>query len=271
MQITHDAPLWYNVPEWSKFGLAVPNWSNNVATQNGTIRMFVEIVGRNLQSVMFHTDARMRTPPSINTLIAVHKMVLRIRGFLAGRAIPSSTPNMEALHVAPAPEEFIVFPTPYFLTPNRFMKEWCGLALSALAEAMQHTENARPIEISTNFAGDCGQYFHRIYRMMATELLMVPLAEAEKPDFTLTEQQLTSYKPEQWFPRTEMIDNVAPFEEQPTEDLAKILTDGIPISRLPPLPRWPAGVVGPTGTTSAAAAANPSQSSFVVNNPLATA
>ena len=249
---TNDAFLWYNVGQWAEHGLAVPNWSGDNKSQNGVIRDFVQIVGRNLQAIMWHTDARLSTPPSINTLTRVHKLCTRARQLLANAAVASNTPFMESAHALPAPEEFLVYPVPYFKVRNTWMKRWCGLALLALTESMQHQENARALEISQAFAGLAGQYIQRIYRDMATTLLMVPTPDASKADFTLTDAQLSAYDPSKWFTSTELIDTVPDLRNWPTEDRLQVLTDGIPIGYLPQLGPYPEA--GGTPVTSAGTA-----------------
>jgi len=251
-----DAFLWYNVGQWADYGLAVPNWSDDRKSQNQAIRDYVSIVGRNMQRIMFDVDARLSTPPSINTITRVHRLCIRARGLLATAAVPSNTPFMETAHALPAPEEFLVYPVPYFRVRNAWLKRWCGFGLLSLTDAMQHQENARPIDISTNFAGLVGQYIQRIYRDMATTLLMVPLADAAKPDFTLTDAQLSAYDPSKWFTSTEMIDTVPDLINWPTEDRLRVLTDGIPIGYLPPLGPYPeAGGMPPQSTGTPATTA----------------
>jgi hypothetical protein len=248
--MTNDAFLWYNVGEWGKYGLAVPNFGNDTRSQNDTIRYLTDVLGRNLQAVMWHPDARLRTPPSINTLTRIHKLCTRARSILSGRAVPSATLNMETAHALPAPEEFLVYPTPYFKARNQWLKQYAGLILLALTEAIQHQENARPLEISEAFAGLIGQYVQRVYRLMVTELFRVPLADASKPDFTLTDAQLAAYNPSAWFTSTELLDTVAPLDDWPTEDDLEVLTNGIPISHLPVLGRWPSGPTMAVGAGS---------------------
>ena len=155
---------------------------------------------------------------------------------------------METAHALPAAEQFLVYPTPYFKVRNQWLKQYAGLMLLSLTESMQHQENARPLEISEAFAGLIGQYVQRVYRLMATELFRVPLAEASKPDFTISDEQLASYNPSVWFTSTEMLDTVAPLDDWPTEDDLEVLTNGIPISHLPILGRWPSGPVATSGT-----------------------
>lgn len=251
MATTHDAFLWYNVGDWAPYGLAVPNWSDDTHSQNTTIRQLVSVTGRNLQAIMWHTDARLRTPPSINTLTRIHKLCVRARDILAGRQVTSGTPNMESKHAMPAAEEFLLFPTPYFTVRNSWLKEYSGYILLALTEAIQHQENAKAFEVSVDFAGLFGQYVHRVYSLMAIELFKIPEAEAKDPAFTMTDEQLSSYNPSAWFTSTEMIDTVPDLVNWPTEDILKPLTDGIPISQLPVLGRWPSSAnISGTGTGS---------------------
>jgi hypothetical protein len=245
----NDAFLWYNVGDWGRFGLAIHNFSNDTKSQNDTIRYLTDVVGRNLQAILWHPDARLRTPPSINTLTRIHKLCTRARSILASRAVPAATLNMETAHALPAPEEFLVYPTPYFKVRNQWLKQYAGMMLLALTEAMQHQENARPLEISESFAGLVGQYVQRVYRLMATELFRIPQADAAKPDFTISEQQLASYNPSAWFTSTEMLDTVPPLDDWPTEDDLEVLTNGIPISQLPVLGRWPSGPIAANEVT----------------------
>jgi hypothetical protein len=163
---------------------------------------------------------------------------------------------MESSHALPAPEDFKVFPVPYFTVRNLALKEWCGYILIALTDAMQHTENARPLEISTDFAGMIGQYIKRIYRRLAVEMFNIPFAEADANDFTLTDDQLRAYNPGQWFTSTEMIDTVSDLVRWPTEDDIRVLTNGIPSTHLPVLGRWPgAGDVESVDTSNPSGAA----------------
>ena len=254
-----DAALWYNVGDWAPLGLAVPNWSDDTESKNGNIRYLLNVMGRNLQAVMFHDDARLRTPPSINTLTRVHKLCTRARDIMASRAVPENELDMESAHAEPAPEVHLVYPTPYFKVRNQWLKDYCGLILTACTEALQHQENAKSIEISTRFSGLVGQYIRRVYRLMAVELFKVPIADAKKPDFTLTDEQLAAYNPSSWFTSTELIDTVPQAVDQPTEDDLRVLTDGIPVTMLPNLPRWPA-TVGTGGPEPAGE--NPSGAAF---------
>jgi len=258
----NDAFLWYNVPGWDDLGLAVPNYGNDKVSQNASIRYLVEVTGRNLAAVMWQQDARTRVPPTINTIRRVHKLCTRARDILAGRAVAPGTNRMEPAHAVPSPEAFLVYPTPYFLVRNNWLKDYACLILTALTEAIQHSENSNAIEISTAFAGQFGQYIQRVYKLMATELLKVPVVDAMKPDFTLTEAQLTAYDPFAYFTSTELIDTVPNATRIPTEDDLEALTNGIPTIQMPVLGAWPTVLTDGGVTAGAATSSNPTGASF---------
>jgi hypothetical protein len=92
-----------------------------------------------------------------------------------------------------------------------------------IAEAMQHTENRKALEISTAFAGQVGQYLRRVYMSF----------------FLLTEEELIAYDPSKFFTSTEMIDTVPHLGQVFTEDRLSVISAGIPITSLPELQPWP--------------------------------
>lgn len=235
-----DAILHYDVDVFGEAGYAVPNWSNDVGSLNPQILDWTVLVGRNLFHIMHHEDADMRTPPSINTLKRVHKLYLRAGSILAGRAVPPGIDNMETQHARPAGEIFRVFPVPYFKVRNQFMRRWCELILYSLADAMQHTENAKEMEISTNFAGQVGQYLTRVYHNMAIELFGKTRDDVAATGFKLTDEELAAYNPATFFTSTEMVDTVPRLDRRFTEDRLELLAEGIPVTLLPAnLKPWP--------------------------------
>lgn len=235
-----DAVLWYNVAEFGKAGYAVPNWSNDIGTLNPTIAELVQLSGQNLFNIMHHEDADLRTPPSVNTCKRVHKLYLRLASILAGRAIPPGQDNLETDHVRPAGEIFLVYPAPFFNVRNRFLRQWSQWALMMISEMMQHTENRREIEISTNFAGDIGQFMKRIYTNMAIELFQKEKTIAEADGFALSDEDFAGYNPAAFFTSTEMTDTVPRLDRVFTEDQLEILRQGIPVTQLPSTVKpWP--------------------------------
>jgi hypothetical protein len=134
---------------------------------------------------------------------------------------------------------FRVFPVPFFLVRNQFMRRWAELILISLAEAMQHTENRKSMEISTAFAGQVGQYLRRVYINMAVELFGKTRSEASVDGFALSEADFTGYNPGEFFTQTEMVDTVPRLDRVFTEDRLEMLAEGIPVSDLPELHPWP--------------------------------
>ena len=266
-----DQALWYNNGIWGELGYAVPNFGNDPATLNAGIHYLVAVMGRNLSAIMHHPDADSREPPRIKTLTRVHKLITRARSIMAGRDVEPNEGEMEAIHSSPASQDFVIFPVPYFRVRNPWLKEWCGLTLNALCEAMQHTENRRPYDFSTAFSGAVGQYLHRVYRLMATELFGVPSDEAKLPTFTLTDEMLGTYDPGKYFTQTEMIDTVPRIELVPTEDDLECLTNGIPATLLVNLQKYPSGQmvneVPPAMTAAASANAGNTEAGVAAFRP----
>jgi hypothetical protein len=240
MPITNtDAVLWYNVGEFGKAGYAVPNWSDDIGSLNPQILDWTYLVGRNLFHIMHHEDADLRIPPSINTIKRIHKLYVRAGNILAGRAVPPGENNMEVAHARPAGEVFRVFPVPFFLVRNQFMRRWAEMILMSLAEAMQHTENRKSLEISTNFAGQVGQYIKRVYINMSIELFGKTRTAATADGFILTDADFAAYNPASFFTQTEMVDTVPRFDRVFTEDQLEVLAEGLPVTDLPLLKPWP--------------------------------
>ena len=262
-----DAILWYNVGVFGEAGYAVPNWSNDVGSLNPQILDWTDLVGRNLFHIMHHEDADLRIPPSINSLKRVHKLYLRAANILAGRAVPPGENNMEVHHARPAGEVFRVYPVPYFKVRNPFLRRWAALVLVSLAEAMQHTENRKEMEISTAFAGQVGQYIRRLYENMAIELFGKTREVAQTDGFVLTDADFSAYNPGVFFTQTEMVDTVPRLDRVFTEDRLELLAEGIPITQLPAnLGPWPTNLTNlyeglRTNSTIAGGAASASGSS----------
>src|SRR3954465_4483896 len=240
MPITNtDAVLWYNVGEFGKAGYAVPNWSDDIGSLNPQILDWVYLVGRNLFHIMHHEDADLRIPPSINTIKRIHKLFVRAGNILAGRAVPPGENNMEVAHAGPAGEVFRVFPVPFFMVRNQFMRRWAEMILMSLAEAMQPTENRKSLEISTNFAGQVGQYIRRVYINMSIELFGKTRTIATADGFILTDADFSAYNPASFFTQTEMIDTVPRFDRVFTEDQLDTRAQGLAVTELPDMKPWP--------------------------------
>lgn len=254
MPVTNtDSILWYNVGEFGDQGYAVPNWSDDIETNNVTIRELVDLVGANLFLVMHGDDVRLSSPPFANTIHRIHQLYARIGYILQSRARKESDLRFEATHSTPAIEGFRVYPVPYFKVRNAWMKRWCELGLRCIGEMMQHSENTVPDEISIQFAQTVGKYMNRIYVNLATELFGISRDVAEKEGFLLSPEQLAAYEPSKFVTSTERIDTVAPVRQILTEDAMYTIRSGILVSQLPPLTPYPSGAIT-SGTASGAAA-----------------
>lgn len=247
MNTQTDSILWYNVGDFGPMGYAVANWSDDVATNNVTIRELVDLVGSNLSLIMHHDDARLRMPPSMNTIRRIHQLYVRVGSILQARARADNDLLFESTHSTPALEVFRVYPVPYFKVRNAWLKRWCELALRCIGEMMQHSENSRSDEITIHFAGLVGKYMKRIYDNMAAELFNVPRSETEKSTFLLTDAQLSAYNPSAFVTSTERIDTVAPMREILTEDTLFVVRNGILVTQLSNLGPYPADVLSGVG------------------------
>jgi hypothetical protein len=248
-----DQILWYNQGAWGELGYAVPNFGDNPTTLNAGIQYLTSVMGRNLSALLHgNPDVDLRSPPTINTLVRVHKLILRFRQITGNRKVGPGTPMQEAVHSSPAELDHLVYPVPYFKVRNGWIKEWSGLVLMAISEAIQHTDNRRTFDFSEQFAGIISQYMQRIYRNMAVELFGTDAVKAAALDFILTDAELSAYDPTKFFTSTEMIDTIPAPTLTPTEDDLRLLTDGLPASMVTGLQKWPSGAA--VGSTTAAAA-----------------
>jgi hypothetical protein len=254
--INTDAVLWYNVGQFGQLGYGVPNPSDDPGSLNPGILDLVRLAGRNLFYIMHHEDVDLTIPPSINTVRRLHKLYVRLAQILASRSVPPGELNMETKHVQPAGEIFLVYPIPFFKVRNAFLKRWAELIMMMIAEAMQHTENRKSMEISTAFAGQIGQYMHRVYMSMAAELFGKTREAVHAEGFILTEEELASYDPSKFFTSTEMIDTVPHLGHVFTEDRLSVISAGIPVTSLPELQPWPTNLTSYYNATKAFRDAN---------------
>lgn len=259
-----DSLLWYDVGGWRPYGLAIPGFGDDVSSLCDPIIRLADDIGVSLMMIMVSPCARNPEPPKVETLKTIHKLCIRCRDLLAAFSVPDNKVGITSIHAIPSPEVFRVYPVPYFTCPNRWLKTYARLALLALTELMQHTENARPLQFSTRFAGDIGQYIHQIYRSMAIEFFNVPVTTAEAPDFTIPDEAFNTYTPYAKITPTERINPVPDFRMFLTEDSIRPLRPGIPVTELPPnLGPWPGSGGASLSVTGATTPPAATGSSFV--------
>ena len=267
--------LFYDVPKggiWGKLGFAVPNWGTRQVTRNSAILDFVSVVGRNLQSIMLTDDALSTRPPNINRIIDINKLLMAVRAMLGNEGLPDNQPALEGVKATQDVESFLLYPCPYFMVRNRWLKRYAQLCFHALAEAIQSTENdTSSFEISNEFCKQMNGYFNRIMQLLATDLLRispavaannVPMTPYGFPDwgsFVLTDAQIMAYT-RSWFTSTEKIDTCFPTGDVPSDFDLTLLTTGIPIEDMPVLTAYPNTPVDSVADTS------PDPSSLVSGN-----
>lgn len=234
-----DAILWYNNGAFGQAGYAVPNFSNDVSTVNNTIQELVDICGQALFAIMHTEDVNLYSSPSINRCLEIHKLYKRCAQILKARAKGPSEIQFESSHNSPAQFVFRVYPVPYHLVRNPELKRWAGWILKMLANMMQHEENAKQEEVTTAFASEMGDHFQRVYYNMATELFGIDPELAKARDFFLKDEDFAKYDPSQFKVGTERINTVAPQQFIFTEDMLRVLRQGLPCTSLPNLTPWP--------------------------------
>lgn len=253
MAFSGSPVLFYNVGVWGKLGFGVPNWGKRLVSRNIVLLELVETIGRNLQAIMLSDDALSRSPPSMNMIIELNKLMMRARQLLATEMTVDNQIRMQGDKGVNDKQSFNVFPCPIFMVRNRWLKTYAYYAMHALAEAMQATENSTSaFEITNVCAGQIGQYFTRILKRMSCELLNISPSDPTVPKgtdglpnweaFVLTDAQIRNYKPSQWFSTTELIDTAFPLGDLPSDYDVEPLSNGIPVIDLPPLTAYPVTV-----------------------------
>lgn len=252
--------LWYNTPGFSNLGLAIPNWGTNPTTQNGEILDLTNLLGQNAQAVMLSNDARVAAPPTSNTVAKIVSMCEQFFSMVAARYIPEGTgvQGIEAPHTAADLNPFLVFPTPLFTVSNRWLKRFGTMAIYAVSELMQSSENGRANYLSQALAGTVTQFIHSIYAQVAIEMLGVPTlpmvndvngvpqyqpADPRSLAFLLTPAQKANYAPSARFTQIEAVAVAPPAQAVPTAADLQVITGGIAVPSLPnTIGPWPTAV-----------------------------
>jgi len=129
MPITNtDAVLWYNVAS-SQSRLRRPqNWSDDIGSLNPQILDWCYLVGR-IFSHMHHEDVDLRIPRRSSR--SANPQTVRPRGkTFCWPCRPPAKNNMEVAHARPPAKVFRVFPVPFFLVRNQFMRRWREILMS---------------------------------------------------------------------------------------------------------------------------------------------
>lgn len=242
-----DQVLLYNVEPWSLLGFGVPNFGVVLQTLNQPIQGLADEIGRLQLYVMTHIDATRRQPPSANTVQRICKMMNRVFSVLGGRAKDFPELRIEPGHGTPAPIPWQLHPVPYFdsgIVRNGWMKSYNRLCMLALTNMMQHSDNNLALTITKEFASDILIYFNEIKVLIGKELLQIPPAELQQPDFVFTEAHYANYHPDQVTVREEGLDTPGDIASRFTEEDLRPLSQGIPSTLIiTNLAKYPVGPV----------------------------
>ncbi len=230
-----DSLLHYDVEEFGKAGFVVPNPGNDPVTMNETIHDLVSIIGQQILAMNSTADRDMHTPPDISLIRDLHKAFVRIRHIVSTRVVQNGEDAFRSEHNSPEEKVFLVFPTPYMKTRNRWIKRYTSLMLCLCSELMQHTESRREFDISPRVAKVVKGYMDRMYYDIATDLFNKPKEAAKADSFLLTEEDFAAWNWDEWMVDTEHIQPVVHSRFVFTEDQLAVLTAGIPATRLPML------------------------------------
>lgn len=192
---THDAilPFMFEGVKW-----AVPNVGDNAETHNLAIARIFDKVGEHLQALSNLRDCFMPGPPSIAAVKAFHNMFVRLNNLIDTNVKTSVEEHLVGAHINHERRKFKIYPVRYFDVKNDYLCRWIELCLQGLSNMAQLTENGWQNDYTPATAVEMKKLFREAYRLMCTELFMIPFSEAkqifddEKP-FYLSAEQVKAY------------------------------------------------------------------------------
>jgi hypothetical protein len=237
-QFGTDQVLLYDVAPWAQHGFGVPNFGDNLATQNLPWWRLASEIAKTQLGLMTHVDARREQYLSRNTLERMSKILNRIRTVLLNRSRAANELRLEPGHSSPTPYTWMIHPTPFFpgnVVINSYLMEYNGLCMIALTNIYQHSDNNLALEITAEGGSDIWQYFRRVTELVAGELLLIPKADYTKDDFIFTNAHFEAYDPAAFLPRNEDLVTPVGTDTGFTEDDLRPLKAGIPANIIQPL------------------------------------
>lgn len=175
-------PLLYNVEPWKGLGFGVPNFGRQTTTLAVPIWRLADDTAVNQLAIMTSTDARRPQYPSVNTIMAIARMINRAQATLAGRQKQPNDVRLSPLHAQPEQMVWNIHPVPYFTGPmvrNSWLREFNTLCMLALTNIYQHSDNDLALTVTSDFASQVWPYFREIKILICTELLGMAQADAE--------------------------------------------------------------------------------------------
>lgn len=175
-------PLLYNVSPWNGLGFGVPNFGRQITTLNLPIWRLADDVAVNQLAIMTSADAKRQQYPSVNTIMALARLVNRAQSVLAGRQKQPNDVRLSPLHATPDLLVWNIHPVPYFTGPmvrNSWLREFNSLCMIALTNIYRHSDNDEALTITSDFASQIWPFFREIKILVCTELLGMTQAAAE--------------------------------------------------------------------------------------------
>jgi len=224
---------WWDNGIWGKAGYAIPNDGGKPTSGNETIRKTVKFLGRELFNLMHRPDVQFSRPFNSAWLYDLHKMLrLGIKRMADQNVDWTDERDGDADHATNTTQSFVVYPVPYF--GERIRQEdartWCGQVLLLLSECMQHSDNDYHDNVTSMFTSRVQRALLRIRNDMAMKYLGFSREEVEAEGFDIPDTAFSdaTYKPDQLFTSSEMVEERMPDNWWPTtNDLTPIA--GIPI------------------------------------------
>lgn len=177
---------------------AVPNLGDNTETNNSAMARIFDIVMEHLAAFSVLTDCKTPQPPTIRAVKMFHNMFVRLDTLINTSTKTDAIERLEPAHVTHARRRFKVMPVRYFDVQSNYCRRWIELCLQGLGNMAQLTENKWSNDWSPATAREMKSLFREAYRLMCTELFMVPIKTAEDvfnddAPFFLTGEEIAAY------------------------------------------------------------------------------
>ena len=242
-----NAPAWYTPGIWGTLGCAVPQPGRYLQTNNRIIYDLVNMVGAQVFSTVWQYPDRLFTRfPSMSCLYDMYNLLIIARKRLNDRLVPDNQLPLLPTHAKPAPQMFLVYPTPLYGDlgcVNSWIGDFVMFAQMMQSEAMQHSDNELGFYITQSFFNTCYGYVKYMIVDMATKFFGYTRAAASADTFVLQATDWQNYNPAQYSVSVEGTSSRPPMGYQPTDlDLEPIR--GLPIEDVIPfLQPWPDSVL----------------------------